>query len=71
MLGFVMTFRTHKQAAEWIKRQTDAMGIDAFARRYDLPGQTIRDILTGKSKTITAKVATALKMTLAYGRKEW
>lgn len=66
-----MKFRTHKQAVRWLKRQTDAKGIDAFARAHDLPGQTIRDILEGRSKTITAKVATALKMTLAYGREQW
>lgn len=66
-----MKFRTHQQAVQWLMRETGKKGIDAFARAHDLPGQTIRDILDGRSKTITAKVATALKMTLAYGRKEW
>ncbi len=66
-----MTFRTHKQAIRWIQRQADAKGLDVFAREHNLPGQTIRDIISGKSATITAKVAIALKMTLAYGREEW
>lgn len=68
----MMIFKTHRDAVKWIEDQIElAGGPIAFAREKKFNPRTIYDILNGKSKTITAKVAKRLGITLAYGRKEW
>ncbi|MHB1952158.1 MAG: hypothetical protein ACYCOU_00295 [Sulfobacillus sp.] len=68
----MMTFRTHAAAVRWIERQVrEAGGTEAFCRQWKIRQSTVYAILNGKSKTITAKVAKLLGITLAYGRREW
>ncbi len=69
----MMVFKTHRAVVRWINAQIKLEGgLNEFAHLYQVNPRTVYEILRGeKSKTITAKIAKKLGMTLAYGRKKW